>query len=251
MLRQAQHERFFSRLQGKSPFALSLSKGCFTWFDKLTTNGNLFYVLFYCSLALSILLSVGDAEALESVAKIIAVTGEVSSSRPGSPPIHLLKRGDPVQVGDLLETGKAGKIKLLFSDQSLVTIMPETAFRISHYLFDREAGRMSAVMTVKQGSVRFILYKDLKQGSTLTIETEQALIRTSRADLIVTASGQQTELCNLSGSVSVKNSSNLVVGTVRAGENQSVVVLAKSPPSNPSVIPMSQRRKFTKDARQF
>jgi hypothetical protein len=202
-------------------------------------------------LALSILLSIGQTEASDSVAKIIAISGEVSSSRPGSPPIYLLKSGDPVQVGDLLETGKTGKMKLLLADESLVTVMPEAAFRISHYAFDREAGRMSAVMVVKHGAVRILLYKQLKQGAALTIETEQALIRTSRTDLIVSASAQQTALFNLSGGVSVKNSSNLVVGTVRVAENQSVIVSAKEPPSNPSVIPMSQRRKFTKDARQF
>lgn len=205
--------------------------------------------LLVCSVAIIFL--AGNASCVDIAGKITFVTGDAVCRRPGVAEVRTLKSGDPVQVADLLETGKSGKIQVLLTAGTVITLMPGSAIRISQYSFDRDKSRMSAAASLKQGTARFILYKELKGGSSLNIETDQALIQTSRADFVVTASGQHTELFTLAGSVGVRNSSNLVVGDVRVGENQSVIVQAKTPPTSPSVIPLPQRRKFNKDARQF
>ena len=205
--------------------------------------------LLVCSVA--IIFFASNALCADIAGRITSATGDAVCRRPGIAVLRTLKSGDDVQVADLLETGKNGKIQVLLSAGAIITVMPGSALRFSQYSFDRDKSRMSAVASLKQGTARFILYKELKGGSSLTIETDQALIQTSRADLAVVASGQRTELFTLAGSVGVRNVSNLVVGNVRAGENQSVIVQAKTPPTSPSVIPLLQRRKFNKDARQF
>lgn len=187
----------------------------------------------------------------EHAGKISVATGDNVCRRPGVAGVRTLKSGDTVQVADLLEIGKNGRIQILLSDETVITAMPGSILRISQYSFERDKNRMAAVVSLKQGTARFILYRERKGGASLKIETGQALIQTSRADAVVAASGSQTELFVLAGSATVRNSSNLQVGNVRVGESQSVVVQSKTPPSTPSVIPLQQRRKFIKDARQF
>lgn len=215
---------------------------------RLSTGGVQSALLLFGAAAL---LSATDAPCADVAGKITSIRGENVCRRPGVAGVRTLKNGDAVQVADLLEVGKNGKIQLLLSDGMVITVMPGSILRISQYSFESDKSRMSAVMSLKQGMARFILYKELKGGSSLKIETGQALIQTSRADIVVAASEAQTELFTLAGSAGVRNSSNLLVGNVRVGENQSVVVPTKTPPSTPSVIPLQQRRKFTKDARQF
>jgi hypothetical protein len=198
-----------------------------------------------------IMFSAVNAGAAEISGTVVAVKGDVHCRRQGFAAVRTVRIGDAVQVADLLETGKTGKMQLLLSDETLITIMPESALRISQYSFDRDVNRMSLVASLKQGRARFVLYKERKGGASLKIETDQALIQTSRADIVVAASGQQTEIFTIAGSAGIRNSSNLVVGNVRVGENMSVVVHAAKPPTSPSVIPMQQRRRFIKDARQF
>ena len=192
-----------------------------------------------------------DALSADIAGRITSVIGDVECRSVGIAAVRTLKNGDPVHVADQLDTGKNGKIQVLLNDESLITIMSASSIRISQYHFERDKSRMSAVVALKQGSARFILFRERKKGSSLIIETDQAMIQTSRADLVVTASGQLTELFTLAGSVGVRNSSNLVVGNIRVGENQFVTVQAKTPPTNPTVIPLLQRRKFIKDARKF
>jgi ferric-dicitrate binding protein FerR (iron transport regulator) len=197
------------------------------------------------------ILSGSDARCAESIGRITSVSGDVLCTRPGVFTGQILKNGDTIQVADLVETGKTSKVELLLTDESLIHIMPGSTLRISQYAYQRTTNRRSAVAAVKRGTVRFFFAKELAGGSSLTIETDQALIQASQADVIVTESDRRTELFTLAGSIGIRNSSKLVVGNVRAGENQSVVVEAKLPPTNPSAIPLPQRRKFTKDARQF
>jgi len=187
----------------------------------------------------------------EIVGNVAIVRGEVVCRRPGMSAARTLKRGDTVQVADLLETGKDGKVQILLSDDTVINLMPDSILRISHYSYNRDTSRRSAVATVKQGTAHFIIYKELKEDSYVTVETEHALIQIRQADLVVVTSRQRTELYTLAGYSNIRNSSNLVVGNVTAGENQSVVVQAKTPPTSPSVIPSLQRRKFIKDARQL
>ena len=187
----------------------------------------------------------------DGAGKVTVVRGDAVCRRVGVSTPRTVKNGDFVLVADLIETGKNGKVQILLSDDTVVDLMPGSGVRISQYSYDREKSRRSAVATVKQGTVHFMIYKELRGGSSFTVETEHALVQTALADLVVVTSNQQTELYTLAGYSSIRNSSNLVVGNISAGENQYVVVRAKIPPTPPAVIPSLQRRKFIKDARQF
>lgn len=115
------------------------------------------------------------------------------------------------------------------------------------YSFDREKSRRTAVVLIKKGTNRFILHEARKNGSALRIETGQAMIQASIADMVVEVGGQQTGIFTLSGNVGARNSSNLVIGKVRIGENYCSMIREKAPPSVPTLLSPQQRRSYIRD----
>lgn len=187
----------------------------------------------------------------ESVARVTRVRGEVLCSRPGMGGARRLTTGSPVQVADTLESGANSRLQLLLNDDSVISISPGAVVRISQFSFDRGNNRRSAVVTIIRGAVRFIVQGEHRDGSSFRIQAGQTLVQTAQADLVVEAAGKQTVICVLSGSAGVRNSSNLVIGNVRVGENSCSLVGEKSPPTNPTPISAQQRGRYIRDARTF
>ncbi|MFA7062331.1 MAG: FecR family protein [Pedobacter sp.] len=182
---------------------------------------------------------------------MIRVQGDVLCTRPGVAGSIKLKAGSFVRVADTLESGKESRLQMLLSDNSVINMSAGTVLRINQYSFERGKSRRTAVVSIKKGKARFILHEARKDGSLFRIETGNALIQTSTADLVVEVGGQQTGICTLSGNVGAHNSSNLVIGNVRLSENTCSIIREKAPPSAPSLLSPQQRRSYIRDGYLF
>lgn len=187
----------------------------------------------------------------ESTGTVTRVQGDVLCTRPGVAGFFKLKAGSVVQVADTLETGDDSRLQLLLSDDSVINMSAATVLRISQFSYDRGKNRRTAVVSIKKGTARFILHDERKDGSGFRIETGQALMQASIADVVVEVAAQQTGIFTLSGNVGVRNSSKLVIGYVQVGENSSSIVREKTPPSATALIPPQQRRRYIRDGYQF
>ena len=183
----------------------------------------------------------------KNIGTVVRAQGDVHCTRPGVAGFLKLKVGSVVQVADTLETGRDSRLQLLLSDNSVINMSAATVLRISQYSFDREKSRRTAVVLIKKGTARFILHEARKDGSALRIETGQAMIQASIADMVVEVGGQQTGIFTLSGNVGARNISNLVIGNVRIGENYCSMIREKAPPSVPTLLSPQQRRSYIRD----
>ncbi|MBA3479615.1 MAG: FecR domain-containing protein [Lautropia sp.] len=89
--------------------------------------------------------------------RLILVAGEVQLQRavPGQPVRTLVPvNGAPVLPGDILVTGTTGRLQLRFSDGSLVSLQPQSEFRIDGYRFDLEQQR--GFFSLVRGALRTI-----------------------------------------------------------------------------------------------
>ncbi|MBA4373829.1 MAG: hypothetical protein C0402_13335 [Thermodesulfovibrio sp.] len=186
----------------------------------------------------------------EGPGRITVVRGEVGIRRPGAEKILPVRVGDMVYVGDILQSGRESGAQMVLTDDSVVNISSLTSIRLNQYAFDAGESRRTAVVKVIEGMARFIIHKQQKKAS-FTVETSHAVVSFSYADLVIQASTDETAVAVLDRGVSVKNSSLLVVGQVRLGDNEMTVVRAKTPPSIPSVLTSQQRRIYSKDAKHF
>ena len=181
------------------------------------------------------------------VGKITRVQGKVTVSRPGVEQTRLVKAGDTVSTGDLLQTGKDSMVQLVFTDDSFVNVLPESALRVNQYSYTPEDSRRTAVIKVLAGRTRFVIYKKRSSGS-FTVETGHASISADISDFMVNDVSEETEVADIGDPIIVKNISLLTLDKVRLGTNQKTVVRGKNPPCQPSVLTSEQRRKYIRDA---
>jgi hypothetical protein len=185
------------------------------------------------------------------VGRLILIDGTVTIKRTGIEKTVAAKEGDDISVTDILQTGKNSRAQIVFTDDSVVNMSSEAGLRVNQYVCDSANNRRNAVVKVLKGKARFVIYKYRSRDSGFRVETDKALVTADIADFVVAASPAETEVAVLDNNVSVKNISFLTVGVIRLGANQKTIVKEKTPPSQPSVITLQQRRAYSKDVRDF
>lgn len=64
--------------------------------------------------------------------------------------------GMTIQIGDVLKTGADGSMGLIFSDDTVISLGPNTEFAIKKYLFDPIEGKLSFFAKMAQGTISFL-----------------------------------------------------------------------------------------------
>lgn len=88
--------------------------------------------------------------------RALVVAGNVMLERasPGAFSITAVSAGTEIRSGDVVRTGPDGRVQIRFSDGSIVSLQPRTAFRVDQYRFDREGQR--AFFYLVRGALRTI-----------------------------------------------------------------------------------------------
>lgn len=97
-------------------------------------------ILFAGALLLSVIfLGVGilwaQASGAVQAGVAAAVQGDVKITTTGSP-ARILKSGDPVLMGDTIETEKNGKLQILLLDETIFTLGPLSAITVDEFVYD-------------------------------------------------------------------------------------------------------------------
>ncbi len=109
----------------------------------------------WAALLTGCVLFLSAASAMAADAVVIALSGSVSADRTmpgGSIESRTLRARAEVSQGDLVRTGKDGRAQLRFSDGGLVSLQPDTEFRIDEYQFAGDHQR--ALFTLLRGALR-------------------------------------------------------------------------------------------------
>jgi ferric-dicitrate binding protein FerR (iron transport regulator) len=141
---------------------------------------------------------------------------------------------------------------MTLTDDSFMNLGPGSAVRVNQYSLDTTTDRRTTVIRVIQGKTRIVIYKLRSQGSSFRVETKNALVTAGGfADFVVMATPGRTEVAVLDQALHVRNSLPYIVGDVRVGVNQRVVIQEKSPPTAPVVITPQERKKWMQDLKQI
>ena len=113
-----------------------------------------------------------------------------------------LKSKNLVYNGDLLSTNNVGRLQVLFRDDSILMMAPDTQTRITEYLWD--SGSQGAIgLNLARGVTRVISGKVTEDGGVIKIKTPEAEIGIRGTDVMVkrTPDGT-TEIAVLQGELS-------------------------------------------------
>lgn len=162
----------------------------------------------------------GGARVDFAVGNVVALASN-GASRP-------LGRGAAIGSGDTVRTGSDGRVQLRFDDGALVSLQPQTEFRIDDYHFaGRNDGKEKGFFSLLKGGLRTITgligkgsggderYRVSTQVATIGIRGtgySAAYTDASNQGLLVNTSEGKIEVCNAGGCVQVASGESAYVG---------------------------------------
>jgi hypothetical protein len=99
----------------------------------------------------------------DPVGSVATVTGKATDFRNGAP-VTVLKAGDAVFKGDLLQTDESGSLAVTFDDDTTFRLGPGTSLEVSEFLFEQGGSKNSALFNVVRGSTAFVASLVAKTG---------------------------------------------------------------------------------------
>lgn len=132
-------------------------------------------------------------------------------------------KGAELQSGETLVTGSAGRAQLRFSDGGMVSLQPDSEYRIDDYRFSgKEDGAEKGFFSLVKGGLRTITgqigrsnkaaYRVKTSVATIGIRGTEFTIVYTGADSIAVATGEgEIEVCNNAGCVSMPSGTSAVI----------------------------------------
>ena len=127
------------------------------------------------SLLLATLVALGPTAAHAEIARIKSASGPAVVKR-GAANIPATV-GQTLLPGDLLETGKTGRIAVTFIDNTRFAVGPNSRVAVSKFDYDRTRAQGSFVTQVSRGSLAVVSGKIAKSGKdAMKVQTPTSLL---------------------------------------------------------------------------
>lgn len=180
-----------------------------------------------------ILLSHGFALAQE-VGQIVAAEGsaEIVRASAASP----AQTGLAVHKGDELRTGRPGRIRVMFQDQSVVTVAEDSRLTVDEQVFQPEANKANSTVNLLKGKVSSIVSAYYNwSGSKYEVKTPTAVAGVRGTEFSVTYDEhlESTEVLGFSGEVRVRSLADLESPGVIITAQQATSVRRGQAPTKP------------------
>jgi hypothetical protein len=148
------------------------------------------------TIILTLLLALPAANAGESVGFVAAARGE---ARVNSQPARV---GMEVFEGDKLTTGDKSRLKVLFSDDVILSLGADTEVVVEKHLFDPKSGARSTRLELVKGKLRSLVQKMVAgRRADFLVKTANAVAGVRGTEFVLVAGERETKLYTFSGEV--------------------------------------------------
>jgi ferric-dicitrate binding protein FerR (iron transport regulator) len=181
----------------------------------------------------------------QAAGAVTGVRGSVTRKRLGAERTEQVRPRDVYRVGEVLATGSGSAAQLALSDETFLNLAADSAVRVNQYSFDPATLRRTARVKVLRGLARVVLFRPRSADSLFHLETAEAIVLPDMiADVVVEARDGETFVAVLGGSAAVKNASSYVIGEMRLGMHQSVVIRPKTRPEQPAALRQEEQHRL-------
>ena len=123
------------------------------------------------------------------VGMVKVAKGDVKIQRGGSPVAATV--GAPIRASDVIVTGADGSAGVTFTDNSLVSVGPNSVFAIDKYRFDTTTHAGEFEGNLKQGRLAAVSGKMVKQSpESMKIRTPSAIMGVRGTEFLVQVDGK-------------------------------------------------------------
>jgi ferric-dicitrate binding protein FerR (iron transport regulator) len=184
-------------------------------------------------LAATLLLAVRAASAQE-VGTVAAADGTVQIGRNAA--WIDAAPGAAVQEGDTLRTGRPGRLRVVFQDDSVLTLSDDSRVTVDEQVFDPNKGNARSLIGLLQGKVSALVSDYYhRSGSAYEVKTATAVagVRGTEFTMSYDERDQVTEVIGLSGHVQVHSSIDPTGPGVLVTASETTTVAAGQLPTAP------------------
>jgi hypothetical protein len=182
--------------------------------------------------------AVASAHAASTIGVNAAVNPDSTGASPGGTP-QLLAIGQPVVFQEHITTAANGQTKILFRDESSMSVGPNSDLTIDQFLYDPNASTGKLAMSVTKGVFRFVGGEVSKLGDPVTLSAPTAtlgirggiFVARIAADGSVTAVfvyGKELTVTGRNGAVTTVRRPGFAVSVAHAGDSPSAPFAAPS-----------------------
>ena len=101
-----------------------------------------------------LLFAYGSAAYAATAGRVLVAVGDVTAIRNGA--VIKLTRGAELQSGDTLQTGEASNMQVRFTDEGIIALRANSAYRIDDYRFENKASEDKSIFSLLKGGMRAI-----------------------------------------------------------------------------------------------
>jgi hypothetical protein len=183
----------------------------------------------------------------EEVGAVAEIEGQAEVLRAGATDWVPLEPGGAVQLGDQVRTQAGSKLKILFRDDSVVTLAPKSVLKIDEQIVGAAApvSRFSLLL----GTIRALVTDRYGEaGASFEVETPTAVAGVRGTGFITAydAGREETTVLGLSATTAVRSKADAGgAREVRVGPGQMTTVGRGSLPLRPVPTPEGTLRSFT------
>jgi len=143
--------------------------------------------------------------AAQVVGKVSAVEEKVEVERAGARSVLAL--GDPIQMGDRIETDASGRVTIAFADGSVATVSSRSQLAVDLFVYDPSKAGGESVLGLLKGKVRAIVSDYYSESGRFDVKTPTATAGVRGTDFVVLydETNQITDVIGASGKVYVRS----------------------------------------------
>lgn len=185
-----------------------------------------------CGLLTAAVVSMGMALpswAVDKAGDVVSVRGKAVIERPAGKIDARIK--DALLESDSVVTRDKARVKMLFRDDSILTLGANSKLVIKKYLYSPEAKRAESIYELADGRLRSVVGSS---GFKVTTPTAFAAARGTVFTVFYNMETGDTEITVLEGSVEVRNINAEIAGTEVVAAGQSTTVTGDKPPTPPT-----------------
>jgi hypothetical protein len=141
----------------------------------------------------------------------------------------------PIYKSDILHTSKRSRLKILFLDNSLIALGPNSTLEVKKYFLNKNKKLRQAVLNVASGLAMYIINKNQKnEKSNFKMVTPTAIIASRGTHGYISSYEGESVVANQAGVVLVQNINPNIPGQVSLGPQKASVISANQPPRPPT-----------------
>jgi hypothetical protein len=149
------------------------------------------------------------------IGRFLTIEGQVDLLKGGKLPAAAARVTEPVEAKDVIRTKSKSRAQVLFVDDTILTLAPETRVAVADYFYDGPKGKRRAVLQVFRGLAHTVVKQVLKlQEPDFIMQTQTVVIGVRGTEWYTLILPNRTNVYNIYGLLELTSSNRRIPGSL-------------------------------------